>query len=241
VVVCCFKVFHFLHLNKKPSLDIFSQQKRQHNPLMMKHTLLLTLFIVTSCANKAQAQFGIQAGAVGILGEAFPTDDGLDKLGGAMGYTGGLFFNARISESLVIQPSVNWLNKQWKDELDDGVDITETLVSLNYIEVPVQLVFKKQKASGFFIGAGPSLLYGISGTRTVTVNGDESSTEYTFGTEEGQEDPLTIAINGMIGYSFGRIHLHLNYSQGLTNQADENKNKGNESHLALRLGYIFGN
>jgi len=207
----------------------------------MKSTFFIALLFITLFSLPVQAQFGIQGGAVGIFGEAFPTDDGLDKLGGALGYTGGIFFNARISSSFVIQPSVNWLNKQWKDELDFNGDITETHMSINYLEVPVQLVFKKQKSSGFFIGAGPSLLYGISGTRTVTNNGDATSSDYTFGTEEGQEDPLTIAINGMIGYSFGRVHLHLNYSQGITNQADAEKNKGNESHLALRLGYIFGN
>jgi hypothetical protein len=204
----------------------------------MKTILLIAVaFLFTS--HQVNAQIGIQAGVVGVFGEAYPTDDGTDFLGGATGYTLGLFYSARISNILIFQPSLSWLNKGWKDELDDGFDITETKMSVNYLEIPLQLVYKQQKASGFFAGIGPSVFYGISGTRTVTVNGNETSSDHTFGDEEGQEKPLTIGFNAMVGYSFGRIQVHLNYGQGLTNNSDT-ENQGIGSHLALRIGYIFG-
>ncbi len=198
-------------------------------------------FIVLFCliSYLTHAQFGIQAGAVGVLGEAFPTYDQTDLLGGTTGYTVGVFYSARISNILLFQPSLNYLTKGWKDELDDGVEITVTKMTVRYLEMPLQLVYKQQKTSGFFAGIGPSVLYGLSGTRLVSIDGDETSTDYTFGNEEGQEPPLTIAINAMVGYSFGKIQLHLNYNRGITNQ-DADKLYGNETHLALRIGYIFG-
>lgn len=201
---------------------------------------VVLLLSASVCSN---AQIGIQAGGVGVFGEAYPTHDDTDLLGGATGYTVGLFYNLRISSNFIFQPSVNLLNKSWKDELTEEdfngfIDVTETKMSVNYLEIPLQLVYKQEKASGFFAGAGPSLFYGISGTRTVTDNGNKTKTSHTFGSEGGQEKPFTIAMNVMIGYSFRRVQLHLNYGHGITNQ--DNENQGNANHLALRLGYIFG-
>ncbi len=208
------------------------------------HKKFIIILLLAGTGIQTRAQFGIQGGLVGVPGEAFPTHDGLDKLGGAMGYTFGVFYNVRISDILVFQPSVNWLNKVWKDELEDVTfqETIKTKVTVNYLELPLQLVYKQSKSFGFLAGVGPSILYGVSGTRTITeddgFNTTQTKTDYEFGKEDGQEKTLTVSFNAMVGYAFGRLQVHLNYNRGLTNQ-DTNNNHGNESHLALRIGYAF--
>jgi hypothetical protein len=200
--------------------------------------LILSLFLHF---NQSYAQFGIQAGPVGILGEAFPTADGLDKLGGALGFTFGAMYNLPLGEQFVIQPAVNFLNKRWADELENLTtgDIENTKMSINYLEIPVQFVYTGGNEKGFFAGIGPSFNMGLSGKRTVDLNGNSTTTDYNFGSGTNEEPPFTIAVNAMIGYSFGAIQLGLNYSQGLTNQPADGVDQGNVNHLALRLGYII--
>lgn len=61
---------------------------------MQKIIMLLVVGIFT--VQFSQAQFGIQGGVVGVPGEAFPSADGEDKLGGATGYTFGIFSRNRL-------------------------------------------------------------------------------------------------------------------------------------------------
>lgn len=199
--------------------------------------MMATMFHVTN----SYAQFGIQAGPVGILGEAFDTADGLDKLGGALGFTFGGFYNLTVKDKLVIQPAINFLNKRWGDELldlDNG-DLTKTKVSINYLEIPVQVIINGASEKGFFAGIGPSFMFGLSGTKSVDFNGNKTNTDYNFGSEENFESPFTFGVNAMVGYNFGSIQIGLNFNQGLTNQPSEGMDQGNVNHLALRLGYLF--
>lgn len=202
-------------------------------------TVLILSFVLHY--NQSLAQFGIQAGPVGILGEAFPTADGLDKLGGAMGFTFGAMYNLPLGDQFVIQPAVNFLNKQWKDDLENLTtgDSEITKMSINYLEIPLQFVFTGGNEKGFFAGIGPSFNLGLSGKRTVDLNGNTTTSDYNFGSGANEEPPFTIAVNAMIGYSFGAIQVGLNFSQGLTNQPSDSFDQGNVNHLALRLGYII--
>ncbi|SMD44488.1 Outer membrane protein beta-barrel domain-containing protein [Aquiflexum balticum DSM 16537] len=207
----------------------------------MKKVIFIVLVAVGFQVAPAYSQFGIQAGPVGTLGEAFETADGLDKLGGTIGFTFGAFYNVALTKNIAIQPSVNYLNRRWGDELEDldTGDITNTSMSINYLEIPVQLVYHSEEETGVFAGIGPSLMYGLSGKRTVDFNGNRTSTDYEFGSGANQESPMTIGFNLMFGYDFGKILMGLNYGSGLTNQATDNRDQGNGSHLALRVGYTF--
>lgn len=202
-------------------------------------TVLILSFVLHF--NQSFAQFGVQAGPVGILGEAFPTADGLDKLGGAMGFTFGALYNLPLGDQFVIQPAVNFLNKQWKDELENfnTGDLENTKMSINYLEIPVQFVFTGGNEKGFFAGIGPSFNLGLSGKRTVVLNGNTNTSDYNFGSGANEEPPFTIGVNAMVGYSFGALQLGLNFSQGLTNQPTDGADQGNVNHLALRLGYVI--
>ncbi|MCC5928007.1 MAG: PorT family protein [Cyclobacteriaceae bacterium] len=207
----------------------------------MKNFILSMALLGLFQIQNVYAQLGVQAGVVGILGEAFPTADGLDKLGGAMGFTAGLLYEISLSGKVHFQPAVNLVTKSWKDELlnIDTDDLEITKVGINYLEIPLSLVFRGSD-KGFFAGVGPSIMMGLSGKRTVDRNGNVLTTDYQFGSGDNQENPLTIGVNVMAGYSFGSLFVNLNFNQGLTNQPGEDLNQGNVNHLALRAGYIFG-
>jgi hypothetical protein len=109
---------------------------------------------------------------------------------------------------------------------------------VNYLEIPIQFVFTGGKEKGFFIGAGPSIMLGLSGQSKFDRNGVVTTQAIKFG-GDNQEGPLTLGINAMVGYSIGKVVVNLNYTQGLTNQPTDTIETGNVNHLALRLGYIF--
>lgn len=203
----------------------------------MKKRIALCLLSFLFLSADLFAQIGVQAGLIGVPGEAFTTADGLDKAGGAMGFTFGMFYNYPVSEKITFQPALNFVNKKWKDDLD-GIEITE--VSINYLEIPLQVVYITGGDKGFFIGAGPSVMYGLSGKADITIGGSKTSFDYEFGSGEFEENPFTVAANIMAGYSFGSLNINLNFSQGLTNQPDSNRDQGNENHFALRVGFTFG-
>lgn len=209
----------------------------------MKRTQRLTLLLlagITFFGSKTYAQLGVQGGFIGVIGDGFVTHDSLDVLGAAYGFTGGILFELPLTGTLSLQPAINWVSKSWSDELDDSFEITKTKMAINYLEIPVQLVLRQPRASGFFVGAGPSVFYGLSGKRTVTIDGTQTKRDdHVFGSEEGLEQRITLAVNVMAGYSFGKLKLHFNYSKGLTNQPGEGSDFGNESHVALRIGYMF--
>jgi hypothetical protein len=217
-------------------MNLFSPKIKK---TMQKIIMLLVAGIFTFQATKAQ--FGIQAGVVGVPGEAFPTADGNDKLGGATGYTFGIFYQMPVGEKFVFQPGINLLNKGWKDDLD-GVEITT--MKINYLEMPLQMVYTGGKDKGFFIGAGPSLLFGLGGTYKIErSNGPNVERDYEFGGNDTQEGGFTLGLNAMAGYNFGKFMIGVNYGMGISNRDvpanAEFQDFGNQSHFALRVGYLF--
>lgn len=202
--------------------------------------LIIAAIVIFFYAVPAQAQFGVQAGAVGVPGEAFPTADNFDKLGGASGFTLGVFYQHAVGEKFVFQPAVNLLNKSWKDDLDDGFEVTS--MTINYLEIPLQFVYTGGKDKGFFAGAGPSILFGMGGKYKIEGSGVQGFEEdYEFNSTKYPEKSLTIGLNAMVGYNFGGLMLGVNYGMGLTNRdVPATMDFGNEAHFALRLGYLFG-
>ncbi len=204
----------------------------------MKNVLLSSIFCCFLTV-PLFAQVGVQMGLVGISGEAFPTADNQDKLGGASGFTIGVFYQHPVGDKFVFQPAINLLNKGWKDDLDDGAETTT--MRINYLELPLQMVYTGGTNKGFFAGAGPSLLFGLGGKYKIERSGNTVTEEdYTFNSGKYPEKPLTIGLNAMVGYNLNGFMIGVNYGMGLSNRNPPgNMEFGNQSHFALRIGYLF--
>jgi len=207
----------------------------------MKKLLAVTILICSLSVFSANAQFGIQIGGVASTHEAFAPYDSLEKVSGAVGYTFGVFYKHWLTDYISLQPGLNLVSKRWWEELDDGVAIYVTRVSMNYLELPIQVVYTSKKTRGIFVGAGPSLMVGLGGKRTVTEDGNLiESDKITIGSVNAPEKRMTIAVNTMAGYAFKRVLTSLNYSQGITNQPANNADHGNVNQLTLRVSFLFG-
>lgn len=207
----------------------------------MKKLLTIIALICSLSVYTANAQIGVQVGAVASTHAAFPPYDSLEKVSGAIGYTAGVFYKYWLTDHVSIQPALNFVNKRWWEELDDGGTFYITRVSMNYLELPVQVVFTTKKTRGLFVGAGPSLMVGLWGRRTVTEDGDLiEDNKIKIGSINAPEKKLTVAVNLMGGYSFKRFLTSLNYTKGITNQPVNDADHGNVSQLTLRVGFLFG-
>lgn len=207
---------------------------------MKKLVALLSIVCILSII-QSNAQVGIQAGAVASPYEAFVPYDSLDKVSGAIGFTAGVFYKYWVTDHLSVQPALNLINKRWWEELDDGGEFYITRVSMNYLELPVQVVFTTNKTRGFFVGAGPTLLVGLGGKRTVTHNDNIiENDKLKIGSANAPEKSLTLALNAMVGYTFKHFSVGLNYNKGITNQPVNDGDQGNVSHITLRVSFLFG-
>lgn len=207
----------------------------------MKKLLILVSFFYFLSIIHSNAQIGIQIGAVASTHEAFTPYDSLEKVSGAIGYTFGVFYKHWLTDHISLQPGLNLVNKRWWEELDEGVAVYLTRVSMNYLELPVQVVYTTHKTRGFFVGGGPSVMVGLGGKRTVTENGALiENNRIKIGSVNAPEKKMTIALNVMTGYTFKRVSIGLNYTKGITNQPVNNADHGNVSQLTLKVGFLLG-
>ncbi len=117
--------------------------------------LLLFIIFLTSLSLSVQTKLGVTAGAA--FANVTAKSEGISmspKM--KTGFTAGLFADIPLTTNFSFQPALNFVQKGFKIE-----DETESdNVMYNYLEVPLNFVFR---SSGFFIGAGPSISYGLSG------------------------------------------------------------------------------
>src|SRR5690606_15345402 len=114
----------------------------------MKKLLTLIALVYFLAVATATAQIGLQGGATATPDEAFVPYDSLDKVSGAVGFTVGVFYKYWLTDHISLQPALNLVNKRWWEELDDGGVFYITRASLNYVELPVQVVFTANKTKG---------------------------------------------------------------------------------------------
>jgi Outer membrane protein beta-barrel domain len=201
---------------------------------MLLMTAMIFLFNVSLLAQKFR--FGIQAGStmsnmsVKVGDIKLPSDM-------KFGVTAGLLFDMPINEHFIFQPAANFVQKGFNTS--DGDHSSHT--TLNYIEAPLNFLYRQNSSKGFFAGIGPSIGYGISGKLK-----DETGEENIhFGSNENEDDLKTMDLGGNVlaGYLFGNgLQVSANYNQSFSNlaigdAASDIKIKNN--YFSVRVGYFF--
>lgn len=166
--------------------------------------------------------FGIKGG-VNIAN--LSTDEGMGDENTRTGFHVGIFYDIPLSATLSFRPEVLYSTKGSELTYDQdflGIDITsgESSFNLNYIDVPLYLVFKPTPAFNIFVGPYASYL----------VNADiETDTELLgfLDISEGEEldrdhfNSMDFGVSAGIGFVFGNVSLGANYAMGLTQVARE--------------------
>lgn len=221
----------------------------------MKKTLLSFLSVIITTSIYAQTiSYGIKAGV--NLTEFpstvyFPSPSGtLEKVPLNEKYKVGFHAGALVDiafETFTIQPGILFTTKGNKvsfsttNDSESGSNQESASTTLNYIEVPVNFLYRiKTNAGMVFMGGGPYLGIGLSGSAIEYSNVNGTQTQYPTSVQFGNggfRNP-DIGVNGLIGYCLNNgISVSGGYGYGITNlrQAGSARNEG----FSLSLGYFF--
>ncbi len=178
---------------------------------------LIIIFTLAFLANNIYAQgFGVRAGInfQNVNGKDFEGDNLENKL--TTGFHAGINYEVPVGTDIYFQPGLLFSTKGSKLEMSD---IMSSKLSLSYIELPLNLVFKPLLGTGhMLLGLGPYLGYGIGGKAT------ERDFDVEFQNEVVESDPDDViylkafdaGANFIIGYEFANmVSFQLNAQLGL--------------------------
>jgi hypothetical protein len=225
------------------SLKQFLTKNSSKKHVMKKSMLLfICLAIVVHYSIAQKATFGITAGAVFSslkqkVGSLSVTSDIKP------GFTMGFAASVPLGTSFSFMPALNYIQKGGtvkEDEFEDKL-------TFNYIEMPLNFVYNANAGKGkFFVGAGPSLSFGISGKDKWEDGSESGDDDIKFGSgEEDDLKPFEFGANFLTGYRFNSgFQVSANYNLGLSNIANtEGVEAGDYSshnrYFGISVGYFF--
>lgn len=225
----------------------------------MKKATLSAFVVFSSLFLHAQLRVAIVAG--GHQSTVIEENDipGWDTLSGF--YTGRIGLHAGFvadipfsSKSTVsFQPGIVFYHKGRKySQTFNPPNVTiinkKSTQFVNYIDVPLNLVFKFGKKAKFIIGGGPygSFFFnGIETGQTTTTTGVSASNEnddLPVGDKPGQYQVVNFGVNGLAGIEIGRVFFTANYSRGLNDFYQAVSYDGTFKHqvIGATLGIFLG-
>lgn len=223
----------------------------------MKNRLFSILLILVLSASFAIAQekskmsFGILVGAnyQNLNGKAYNGDKLTNDM--LMGFHAGVNVQIPIAPEFYFQPGVLFSMKGAKNKSTASTSTTK----INYIEVPLNLVYKGALGNGFvMLGFGPYLGYGISGSvktegssialnqdikfKSVVETGDNLLVPYLKAFDAGANIfagyEMANGIFLQLDTQFGMLNINPEY-KGFPDDKSSTKNTG----FGLSLGYRF--
>ncbi len=211
----------------------------------MKKLLILTLaFVATELPGFAQhSRVGFTAGTV--FSNYTVKFDGETENGNSItGLTAGILADIPLAKHFSFQPAVNFVQKGTKDE-QTFMGVTEKAkLTANSIEVPLNFIYNSAGNTGtFFIGAGPSFAFGISGKAKYDDGTTSVSEDLNFGNDEEDDmKGLDIGANILTGYRFPNgLFIAANYNAGLNNLLPgDTEDASLKSHyIGIKLGWLL--
>jgi hypothetical protein len=208
---------------------------------MKKMLLAAAIAVVTVNFAIAQTRFGI-AGGVSfsnmtqkLLGE---------KMSGL--YQAGIVFGVLVDMPMEkngsFQAGLNFVQKGTHNKKTFFNPDQKTKLTLNYIELPLNVLFKISKTK-LTVGGGPAFAIGSGGQSRVETSGVPVEDDVSFGEDEEDDfKAYDVGLNGQIAYNFTTsLFLAVNYTYGINSLFEDKSPDGqlwNRSG-SVRLGYFF--
>jgi hypothetical protein len=203
-------------------------------------TLMTLMILLTAFSSSAQTSIGFTAGA--SFASVTVKSGGLSASPKSKtGITAGIVIDAPLGTNFNFQPALNFVQKGYKIE-DETAKET---VNFNYLEVPLNFVYSTKRNEGFFIGAGPSIAYGISGMDKFTASGmPDDNEKIKFGSGADEVKTFEFGANAVAGYRMaGGSMISGNYNLGLSkiNNDDGSGDAGTikNKYFSIKIGYCF--
>lgn len=210
----------------------------------MKKSLVLAIIFAVSCfIGHSQVQFGFTAGAV-LSNQTFKFESETLKGKSVPGITAGILVDVPAGEHFSFQPAVNFVQKGTKEEEAFGTTTETTKLTVNAIEVPLNFLYNTRGDGGnFFIGAGPSVAFAISGKYKFDDGTNSSTMKAQFGNSDDDNlRGLDVGANFTTGYTFSNgLLLSANYNMGLSNLMPGGSSDGKlkSSYFGIKLGFLL--
>ncbi len=217
----------------------------------MKLLTKITLSVITAtclCASaNAQIHYGVKAGLNLANVAASGAVDSVGNLSADMlpTFHAGVFLNYALSDNFAIEPSLEVSGKGFKYE--EEIPLFGGKVSLKskplFVQVPVMFQYQ---SSGFHIGAGPYVGFGVAGKNKSEAFGTSESDDIKFGSSvDDQYSALDFGLQAGLGYTLPMgLRFGATYGLGLTNAipSDAREGQGKWSHrvIGISVGYVFG-
>ena len=229
----------------------------------MKKTLLILSLFVATCA-KAQTTFGINGSIIGanMTSKSDDPDEDFGDFKTRLSWSLGVTARVPLSERFVFLPQLNLLSKGGKfdetttEDIGGGQMVTFQVkgdAKLNYLELPLNFVYQSNK---FFIGAGPSVSYGLGGDFdgrvTYTFMGQTESESFSANVKfdgkksEDTDDEavhlkaLEFGANFITGYTLNNgIAINAKYNHGLSNIDPNEGSESKNRYFGLGVIYFF--
>lgn len=211
---------------------------------MKKFLLSALVLVLTTLGAHAQTTWGVSAGVV--LANMRAVADGESfSFNNKVGITGGVTAHVPVSRQLSFQPSLNFVQKGFKYE-EDG---TSAKLTANYLDLPLNLVFSSPVQRGgadFFVGAGPSIAFGISGKGTSNDNGQVETSSISFGNDEDNNDlkRFDFGANFLTGIQLrSGLSFAFNYNLGISGLLPGGSTSDGtlkSSYMGFKVGFLLG-
>ncbi len=162
-----------------------------------------------------------------------------------VGLTCGILLDVPMLKNGSFQPGFNFVTKGSKNSYTDASGQVDTKTHLEYIELPLNVVFRIPKGGGnFIVGAGVAPALAISGENILVNGNSRGSKDISFG--DAATDDLIgtdFGLNGLVGYEFKNgFFVTANYNHGINRLSvgGDPKDKLYNRYFALRLGWLIG-
>ena len=200
-------------------------------------TLLVLMILLTSHSLFGQTKIGLTGGVA--FANVTAKLQGISispKL--KAGFTAGLFADFALSSNFSFQPAFNFVQKGYNEKDETSTD----KVSYSYVEVPLNFIYNSK---GFFIGAGPSMAFGLSGKEKYVDKIDPTyskNTKIKFGSGDEQIKRFELGANVLTGYKFSNgFMFSVNYNLGLSNIQNGNTSEVGtikNRYFAIKIGFL---
>lgn len=226
---------------------------------MRKACILLSLLFFVLNPGHSQLRVAIVGGGhLSTVAEENDLPDWNEIKGyytGRVGFHGGFLADVPFSPNskVFFQPAVIFQNKGRKfsrnfDPTTSTITQQNATQYINYIDVPLNLVYKFGNKLKFIVGAGPYASFFYNGKETLqiyTQNGisqNEENNDVPVGKKAGQYRVFNFGVNGLAGIETGRIFITANYSRGLNDFYQAKDYDGSFKHQVIggTLGVYLG-
>lgn len=203
----------------------------------MKRSLLVALLLSFACSTAVLAQdsdgrknlFGLRMG----LSYSSLYGGGFDTYDPRIALSRGLYLRVPVSDDLYVEPGFYYSLKGGETTVKDADGTFDQTLKLNYVDMPVLLVY--EIGDGFFAFAGPEVSVNVYAKLETEWSGDREPMPV--------EDLNDIMLNaaGGFGYEFeNMLNLRVMYTRSLSKTFDTNIGDATGANVfQLALGYTF--